>query len=73
MTDVDLDVSWLVPADLCAVDALARLHVTASVLTAVRSNSTVRAVDCPSSSSSTVWATCSTCAGAAIPAMGLRD
>lgn len=28
--DVDLDVSWLVPADLCAVDALARLHVTAS-------------------------------------------
>ena len=30
MTNVDLDVSWLVPADLCAVDALARLHVTAS-------------------------------------------
>jgi ABC-type transporter Mla MlaB component len=28
--DVDLDVSWLVPADLCAVDALARLQVTAS-------------------------------------------
>jgi ABC-type transporter Mla MlaB component len=27
---VDLDVSWLVPADLCAVDALARLHVAAS-------------------------------------------
>ena len=27
---VDLDVSWLVPADLCAVDALARLQVTAS-------------------------------------------
>ncbi|HEY1650684.1 MAG TPA: STAS domain-containing protein [Acidimicrobiales bacterium] len=29
-TDVDLDVSWLVPADLTAVDALARLQVTAS-------------------------------------------
>ncbi len=28
--DVDLDVSWLVPADLGAVDALARLQVTAS-------------------------------------------
>lgn len=28
--DVDLDVSWLVPADLSAVDALARLQVTAS-------------------------------------------
>jgi ABC-type transporter Mla MlaB component len=28
--DVDLDVSWLVPADLCAVEALARLQVTAS-------------------------------------------
>jgi hypothetical protein len=27
---VDLDVSWLVPADLCAVDALARLQVAAS-------------------------------------------
>jgi ABC-type transporter Mla MlaB component len=27
---VDLDVSWLVPADLGAVDALARLQVTAS-------------------------------------------
>jgi ABC-type transporter Mla MlaB component len=27
---VDLDVSWLVPADLSAVDALARLHVTVS-------------------------------------------
>ena len=26
---VDLDVSWLVPADLNAVDALARLHVVA--------------------------------------------
>jgi ABC-type transporter Mla MlaB component len=26
---VDLDVSWLVPADLNAVDALARLHVAA--------------------------------------------
>jgi ABC-type transporter Mla MlaB component len=26
---VDLDVSWLVPADLGAVDALARLHVVA--------------------------------------------
>jgi ABC-type transporter Mla MlaB component len=30
VADVDLDVSWLVPADLCAVDALARLQVTAS-------------------------------------------
>ena len=30
VVDVDLDVSWLVPADLCAVDALARLQVTAS-------------------------------------------
>jgi ABC-type transporter Mla MlaB component len=28
--DVDLDVSWLVPADLSAVDALARLQATAS-------------------------------------------
>lgn len=27
---VDLDVSWLVPADLDAVDALARLHVAMS-------------------------------------------
>jgi ABC-type transporter Mla MlaB component len=27
---VDLDVSWLVPADLVAVDALARLHVVAA-------------------------------------------
>jgi hypothetical protein len=27
---VDLDVSWLVPADLCAVDALARLQVAAA-------------------------------------------
>jgi ABC-type transporter Mla MlaB component len=27
---VDLDVSWLVPADLAAVDALARLQVAAS-------------------------------------------
>jgi ABC-type transporter Mla MlaB component len=27
---VDLDVSWLVPADLGAVNALARLHVAAS-------------------------------------------
>jgi ABC-type transporter Mla MlaB component len=27
---VDLDVSWLAPADLGAVDVLARLHVTAS-------------------------------------------
>jgi hypothetical protein len=27
---VDLDVSWLVPADLGAVDALARLQMTAS-------------------------------------------
>jgi hypothetical protein len=27
---VGLDVSWLVPADLAAVDALARLHVLAS-------------------------------------------
>jgi ABC-type transporter Mla MlaB component len=26
---VDLDVSWLVPADLSAVDALARLHLAA--------------------------------------------
>jgi hypothetical protein len=25
---VDLDVSWLVPADLCAVDVLARLQVS---------------------------------------------
>lgn len=30
MADLDLDVSWIVPADLDAVDALARLHVTAS-------------------------------------------
>ena len=30
MADVDLDVSWLVPADLGAVDALARLQVAAS-------------------------------------------
>ncbi|HWF16558.1 MAG TPA: hypothetical protein VG244_10295 [Acidimicrobiales bacterium] len=30
VADVDLDVSWLVPADLCAVEALARLQVTAS-------------------------------------------
>jgi ABC-type transporter Mla MlaB component len=30
VADVDLDVSWLVPADLSAVDALARLQVTAS-------------------------------------------
>jgi hypothetical protein len=29
-TVVDLDVSWLVPADLSAVDALARLQVAAS-------------------------------------------
>ena len=28
--DVDLDVSWLVPPDLGAVDALARLQVAAS-------------------------------------------
>jgi hypothetical protein len=28
--DLDLDVSWLVPADLGAVDALARLQVTAA-------------------------------------------
>jgi ABC-type transporter Mla MlaB component len=28
--EVDLDVSWLVPADLSAVDALARLQVTAT-------------------------------------------
>lgn len=28
--DVDLDISWLVPADLAAVDALARLQVTAT-------------------------------------------
>jgi hypothetical protein len=27
---VDLDVSWLVPADLCAVDALARLQIAAT-------------------------------------------
>jgi hypothetical protein len=27
---VELDVSWLVPADLCAVDALARLQVVAA-------------------------------------------
>jgi hypothetical protein len=27
---VDLDVSWLVPPDLCAVDALARLQVAAT-------------------------------------------
>ena len=27
---VDLDVSWLVPADLCAVDALTRLQIAAS-------------------------------------------
>jgi hypothetical protein len=27
---VDVDVSWLVPADLFAVDALARLHVVAA-------------------------------------------
>jgi ABC-type transporter Mla MlaB component len=27
---VDIDVSWLVPADLAAVDALARLQVVAS-------------------------------------------
>jgi hypothetical protein len=27
---VDLDVSWLVPADLCAVDALARLQLAVS-------------------------------------------
>jgi ABC-type transporter Mla MlaB component len=27
---VDLDVSWLVPADIGAVDALARLHVVAA-------------------------------------------
>jgi ABC-type transporter Mla MlaB component len=30
VVDIDLDVSWLVPADLGAVDALARLQVTAS-------------------------------------------
>jgi hypothetical protein len=29
-TDVDLDVSWLVPPDLRAVDTLARLQVLAS-------------------------------------------
>jgi ABC-type transporter Mla MlaB component len=29
VVDIDLDVSWLVPADLGAVDALARLQVTA--------------------------------------------
>ncbi|HEY6472616.1 MAG TPA: hypothetical protein VIY26_06965 [Acidimicrobiales bacterium] len=29
-SEVDLDVSWLVPADLSAVDALARLHLTAA-------------------------------------------
>ncbi len=28
--DIDLDVSWLVPPDLNAVDALARLQVAAS-------------------------------------------
>ena len=28
--EVDLDISWLVPADLGAVDALARLQVTAT-------------------------------------------
>jgi len=28
--DVDLDVSWLVPADLAAVDALARLQLAAA-------------------------------------------
>ena len=28
--DVDLDVSWLVPADLSTVDALARLQAAAS-------------------------------------------
>jgi ABC-type transporter Mla MlaB component len=28
--DVDLDISWLVPADLAAIDALARLRVTAA-------------------------------------------
>lgn len=27
---VDLDVSWLVPADLSTIDALARLHVAVS-------------------------------------------
>jgi ABC-type transporter Mla MlaB component len=27
--DIDLDVSWLVPADLAAVDALARLQLAA--------------------------------------------
>lgn len=30
VVDIDLDVSWLVPADLGAVDALARLQVTAA-------------------------------------------
>jgi ABC-type transporter Mla MlaB component len=30
VVDIDLDVSWLVPADLGAVDALARLQVTAT-------------------------------------------
>jgi ABC-type transporter Mla MlaB component len=29
-SEVNLDVSWLVPADLSAVDALARLHLTAA-------------------------------------------
>jgi ABC-type transporter Mla MlaB component len=30
VVDIDLDVSWLVPPDLSAVDALARLQVAAS-------------------------------------------
>jgi ABC-type transporter Mla MlaB component len=30
VANVDLDVSWLVPADLCAVDALARLQLAAA-------------------------------------------
>lgn len=30
VADIDLDVSWLVPPDLGAVDALARLQVTAT-------------------------------------------
>jgi STAS domain len=30
LAPVDLDVSWLVPPDLAAVDALARLHLAAS-------------------------------------------
>jgi hypothetical protein len=30
VVDIDLDVSWLVPPDLGAVDALARLQVAAS-------------------------------------------